>query len=569
MAVIRFFATNGHRQTKSSAPIDYLLGIYSALTPQQKNERSTIADAIRVARDKNDAPLVHRLNQQLRLIHGVQRTPPPELLAGNPRDITYAIEISPHKYKYTSGVIAHAIEDNQTLSSNPDIAQEFRALMEELVFAGLPIEDRMILWVQHTHEQNLENHFLIPRINLRTGKYFNPHPPGAEGDFNAIRDYLNLKHNLARPDDPQRQRLTGTIPRYSKNADLIAALSDAVQLRVTQGQLCNRQAVIDWLEQPQTRQMYGISEVEAKKDYIRIVPEGKIKAFRLKGPLFSRAFTSIDVVRPTLTITTPPQPSLDALWQQIEERIAKRRAFNQSRYNVTETLHPMPSPRPVRRPTGMAAVITQRHRKQPTNALFWQQQMQLYAGYTLTPINPEGTLTVDTEKALIQLLMKILSAILALLGVNHEFRETIIRVAQFYQHRADELDSNTQGAGSIAACHTAADNERPSGLADHGAAFEHAYQRQQRLCRELHSSDERFARTVAGAGSDLERLRREYAEVGEIATRGLRIIMDNPILAAKRIARFRMRPGAYALKSQHEHSGQRTARHEMDSDLSL
>ncbi len=71
MAVIRFFATNGHRQTKSSAPIDYLLGIYSALTPQQKNERSTIADAIRVARDKNDAPLVHRLNQQLRLIHGV------------------------------------------------------------------------------------------------------------------------------------------------------------------------------------------------------------------------------------------------------------------------------------------------------------------------------------------------------------------------------------------------------------------------------------------------------------------------------------------------------------------
>ena len=66
MAVIRFFATNGHRQTKSSAPIDYLLGIYSALTPQQKNERSTIADAIRVARDKNDAPLVHRLNQQLR-----------------------------------------------------------------------------------------------------------------------------------------------------------------------------------------------------------------------------------------------------------------------------------------------------------------------------------------------------------------------------------------------------------------------------------------------------------------------------------------------------------------------
>ncbi|MDD9308262.1 relaxase/mobilization nuclease domain-containing protein, partial [Aeromonas hydrophila] len=414
MAVIRFFATNGHRQTKSSAPIDYLLGIYSALTPQQKNERSTIADAIRVARDKNDAPLVHRLNQQLRLIHGVQRTPPPELLAGNPRDITYAIEISPHKYKYTSGVIAHAIEDNQALSSNPDIAQEFRALMEELVFAGLPIEDRMILWVQHTHEQNLENHFLIPRINLRTGKYFNPHPPGAEGDFNAIRDYLNLKHNLARPDDPQRQRLTGTIPRYSKNADLIAALSDAVQLRVTQGQLCNRQAVIDWLEQPQTRQMYGISEVEAKKDYIRIVPEGKIKAFRLKGPLFSRAFTSIDAVRPTLTITTPPQPSLDALWQQIEERIAKRRAFNQSRYNVTETLHPMPSPRPVRRPTGMTAVIIRGDRKQPTNALFWQQQMQLYAGYTLTPVNPEGTLTVDTERALIQLLMKIVSAILAL-----------------------------------------------------------------------------------------------------------------------------------------------------------
>lgn len=556
MSVIAFFTTNGSDQSDASAPINYLMGPYSSLSQPQKEQSSRLFSEIKTARAAGDEALAHELTAQRSVIHGKRRIPPPVLLAGDPTTVTYAIATSPHKNKYSSGVIAHAAEDRTILAANPDIELEFRELMEALVFAGLPLEDRHILWVRHAHEQILENHFLIPRTNLRTGMYFNPHPPGAEADFNAVRDYLNAKHGLARPDDPRRKKLVASLSRQSPNRDVVTALYEEVEGRVLHRQLCNRQEVIDWLNTPEVRQAFGIGTIEAKRDYIRIVPEGKSKAIRLKGTIFSSQFTHLDVVLPSITARLPPQPSLDELWQRVEDKIAKRRAFNMKRYKVTADLFPEPGPTREEELTGLAGYLEELNRagkwktsrpaktkgakRTSIREAMLQPQIELHAE------NIQPSLEFAVELRLIEMILKFLKAILALLGVNDEHnKDTIIRLAQDYERRAQERDYPTPDAVPGVGASATADHAGQSKFAGSLDSLDRAYQRQQRLnrelvrehlcqqqiCRGLDSANNAIANNMAGAGTGNDPIRERHDGISSRVAR----IFDEVILNSNRV----------------------------------
>lgn len=49
---------------------------------------------------------------------------------------------------------------------------------EKLAFAGMQPDQYNILWVRHSHANHHELHFVIPRVELSTGKAFNAFPPG-------------------------------------------------------------------------------------------------------------------------------------------------------------------------------------------------------------------------------------------------------------------------------------------------------------------------------------------------------------------------------------------------------
>ena len=333
MTIIRFFRHNGKGQGKADSSTCYIHGQRVALSMEQREMYRVLTAMLNDAKRRNDRYEVEELLGERRRIVGKLRNPAPVALSDNRTAVEYAIAHSPHQYKYSSGVIAYAKEDNDRLNANPAIAQEFRELFEDLVFAGLPREDRLIEWVQHTHEGNLENHFVIPRINLQTGKYFNPHPPGAEKDFNAVRDYLNAKYQLASPDDPKRQRKIDQRPPRGPYPDLKIYLSNVIADMAADGELTSRQQVIDWLNQKDTRQLYGIVSVEAKRDYLRILTQGRPKAIRLRGQLCGQPIANVEP-------TPAPQPDLSQLANRVNEVIAKRCKFNRKRYNITEALEP-------------------------------------------------------------------------------------------------------------------------------------------------------------------------------------------------------------------------------------
>lgn len=99
---------------------------------------------------------------------------PPVVLRGNVQQTAALIDSLTTKYRYTAGVCASHPADTVTPEQEQKLMDDF----ERLAFAGLEPDQRNILWVRHTHAGHHELHFVIPRVELSTGKAYNPFPPG-------------------------------------------------------------------------------------------------------------------------------------------------------------------------------------------------------------------------------------------------------------------------------------------------------------------------------------------------------------------------------------------------------
>ncbi|ODY81679.1 hypothetical protein BBM31_14400 [Vibrio parahaemolyticus] len=258
---------------------------------------------------------------------------PPESINGNRKAVEYAIEHNPHKHKYVSGVIAHAFEDTEKLQANPEIEAEWRELFEELCFAGFPKDEQLIDWVRHTHQGNIENHFLIPRIHLATGLSFNPAPPGHEQDFNLLRDYLNLKHDLVSPLDSLHKRLTQDGNGFDKRHKLKKAINVWIKDMIANNRVNSRNDIIQALSSDKFKTASGVTHVSESKNFLRLHFKDK-KNVRLKGFVFTEQFSS----RSSLIVSSEPlqskQDRLAELKDKLDKAIAERTNYNNQRYGL-------------------------------------------------------------------------------------------------------------------------------------------------------------------------------------------------------------------------------------------
>lgn len=114
---------------------------------------------------------------------------PPEVVRGDidrTRDLIDSIE---RQWSYTHGVVSFALEDAPTEDQQRQVMDQFEAL----AFAGLDPEQYDITWVRHQHTEGgrVELHFVIPRMELTSGRALNIAPPGWESTFRPLRDILN------------------------------------------------------------------------------------------------------------------------------------------------------------------------------------------------------------------------------------------------------------------------------------------------------------------------------------------------------------------------------------------
>lgn len=142
------------------------------------------------------------------------------LLQGDAYLTNELINATPYAQRYTAGALSFTESpDEITDEQKRNIMQAF----ENTIFAGLDPDQANILWVEHTDKINpetkkprLELNFVIPNLEMNTGKRLQPYYHKADLlRVNAFQNLINHSYGLTDPHDPNRQRPTN--PYASRN----------------------------------------------------------------------------------------------------------------------------------------------------------------------------------------------------------------------------------------------------------------------------------------------------------------------------------------------------------------
>lgn len=203
------------------------------------------------------------------------------VLRGNPEHVCELIDGCDFARAYTSGVLSF---------QEPDIADaEKSRLMDEwehTLFPGLDRDQYVCLWVEHRDKGRLELNFVIPNIELQSGKRLQPYFDRADRPrVNAWQTLTNDRLGLRDPNDPTYRRpLTqaSDLPRDKQQAaeKITAGLMNLMQ----QGVIRSRQDVVTQLES------YGLTVARETKSSISIADPDGGRNIRLKGMIYERDF---------------------------------------------------------------------------------------------------------------------------------------------------------------------------------------------------------------------------------------------------------------------------------------
>jgi len=276
-----------------------------------------------------------------------------EVLRGDPMTFASIAQSSPHKYRYTSVVIAWAAEDEVDIDEINEVLDAF----EQHAFAGLKPHQYHMTAVMHEEENRSRHiHVLIPRLELSTEKSLNIAPPGHRHYFDPLRDYFNHKYDWARPDDPARA-ISLQLPHHVLKQNMVALraslieqpkatrielINQFIEHRMLQGMVYDRPTVLQALSEIGTITRVG-------QNYISLRTEAGTD--RLKAAYYDEQFYLSDYLEDQRRRDALGSPSnedstklaertraLREAEQRIQDVRAKRQQYNERTYRDPEPL---------------------------------------------------------------------------------------------------------------------------------------------------------------------------------------------------------------------------------------
>lgn len=205
------------------------------------------------------------------------------VLSGDPETVRELIDGLDFARNYTSGVLSFAeAPGHLSEADKTDIMARF----EECLFAGLDGDQYSILWVEHRDKGRLELNFLIPNVELGSGKRLQPYYDRADRPrVNDLKNLINHEYQLADPDDPMRRRSVVTakdLPRDKKQA--VEIITQGLEAMIAAGAIQNRADIVKTLENA------GYEVVRQVKGSISIADPDGGKNIRLQGGIYEQAF---------------------------------------------------------------------------------------------------------------------------------------------------------------------------------------------------------------------------------------------------------------------------------------
>ncbi|TNC44247.1 hypothetical protein FHG66_20675 [Rubellimicrobium rubrum] len=273
----------------------------------------------------------------------------PEVIRGDMDRTRALIDSLSRRWTYTHGVLSFAPEDAPTEVEQHNAMDAF----ERVAFAGLDPEQFDITWVRHTHTGpgsgvdeagrerrggRVELHFVVPRVELTTGRALNIAPPGWERTFAPLRDALNLQHGWARPDDPERARELHGVPSRARTHEglTLRAGREGVHAYVTAlvaaGQVTDRASLVEALEGA------GLSVPRQGKDYLTVADPKSGERLRMKGRLYEKGWSyDAELDRAAAGEAghavgrdrAPDHERAEAAWREVESRVRDRAQFHE------------------------------------------------------------------------------------------------------------------------------------------------------------------------------------------------------------------------------------------------
>lgn len=204
------------------------------------------------------------------------------LLRGSPNDVAALIDASDYAKRYTSGVLSFHEADLPV-----DAKEKMMTSFEKALLPGLDADQYACLWVEHRDKGRLELNFVVPNVELQSGKRLQPwFAPADKPRIDAWKTVVNAQLGLHDPDNPLNKRALCT-PRNLPPSKLEAAqaITDGLLSLAASGELRQRDDVIRTLEEA------GFTVARETKSSISIADPDGGRNIRLKGMLYERDFT--------------------------------------------------------------------------------------------------------------------------------------------------------------------------------------------------------------------------------------------------------------------------------------
>lgn len=211
--------------------------------------------------------------------------PGAKVLRGNARETALLADSLKFKNKFSVGCLSFEEGD-----ISPEAKEEIMDEFERAMFADLERDRYNILWVEHTDKGRLELNFLIPKVDLKTGRSITPYLTGKDTErLGAWRDYTNAKHGLTDPNDPAKKQITQLSDRLPQDRkELIKAINESMTDLAANGIISSRAHIIEHLEAA------GFNVARQTNQSISLADPSGGRNIRLKGALYEAEFAGFN-----------------------------------------------------------------------------------------------------------------------------------------------------------------------------------------------------------------------------------------------------------------------------------